>query len=215
MKKWRDIADVRREYGELQLTKASIAPNPFDQFKHWFEEITITEKSDPTAMVLSTIDEKGHPDSRVVLLKGIDAESFIFFTNYESSKGLQLKHNPYAALNFYWPETARQVRIRGQVSKVSNDLSDEYFATRPIESQLSAIASPQSNVIASREYLTEKLENVRQEYTEKVIKRPQFWGGYAVIAEEMEFWQGRDNRLHDRFLYIKENENWVFRRLAP
>lgn len=215
MKAWKSIADIRREYGDLQLSESLLEANPLDQFKLWFEETSTSEKSDPTAMVLSTVDEEGLPDSRVVLLKGIEEDSFIFYTNYESSKGKQLANKAKAALNFYWPQMARQVRIRGKVKKVSSELSDAYFASRPLESQISAIASAQSIELPNRQILEEKYQKLIFEHHEKAVKRPPNWGGYAVLPDEVEFWQGRDSRLHDRFKYVKENEAWSIKRLAP
>nr|HAT8714563.1 pyridoxamine 5'-phosphate oxidase [Legionella jordanis] len=215
MTHWQTLADIRREYGDLSLSEDRISPSPFTQFKQWFEEVVPLEKSDPTAMVLSTVDERGLPDSRVVLLKGMEQESFIFYTNYESSKALQLAKTPYAALNFYWPQLARQVRIRGRVKRTSSKQSDSYFSSRPITSQLSSIASAQSRPIASREVLEKAINELIEQYGQKPIVRPKNWGGYVVIPDEFEFWQGRDNRLHDRICYIREKGEWSYCRLAP
>lgn len=215
MSNWSTLADIRREYGDLSLSEDSLPECPITQFKHWFEEVLVVEKSDPTAMVLSTVDDKGYPDSRVVLLKGLDEGSFIFYTNYQSPKSLQLRHIPYAALNFYWPQMARQVRIRGRVKRVSKIQSDAYFASRPKTSQLSAIASPQSQKIESRKILEQSLNNLIAKYGQEPIVRPNHWGGYLVIPDEIEFWQGRDNRLHDRICYYKDKGKWIFCRLAP
>lgn len=215
MADWTSIADIRREYGELVLDEHSIASCPIAQFKRWFEDVLPVEKSDPTAMVLSTVDEFGHPDSRVVLLKGLDDGHFIFYTNYESNKARQLRQHPYAALNFYWPEMSRQVRVRGSVTQVSAAQSDDYFASRPIKSQLSAIASPQSQKIAERRILEERLNQLIADHGQEPVLRPENWGGYQIIPEQIEFWQGRDNRLHDRISYLKNKENWTICRLAP
>lgn len=220
MKAWRTMAQIRREYGDLELNADSLCADPLDQFKLWFEDAAIVEKTDPTAMVLSTVDAKGAPDSRIVLLKGITDASFVFYTNYTSQKAEQLQHCAAAALNFYWPQMARQVRIRGQVKPTSAAQSDAYFASRPIESQLSAIISPQSSPIASRKSLEEKLAQLlklRQTNPQATIDRPNTWGGYALSPVEMEFWQGRDQRLHDRFQYKKEHATgeWLVQRLAP
>jgi pyridoxamine 5'-phosphate oxidase len=215
MKDWQTIAHIRRDYGDLTLSEESIAAEPFTQFKLWFTEILKSEKSDPTAMVLSTVDERGWPDSRVVLLKGIENDTFIFYTNYESTKALQLQHTPYAALNFYWPQMARQVRVRGRVKRTSDAQSDDYFSNRPVVSQVSAMASPQSRPIASRQSLEDAFNKLITQYSQKSIIRPTNWGGYIVIPDEIEFWQGRDNRLHDRFHYIKQQGEWGIRRLAP
>lgn len=215
MADWTTIADIRREYGELDLDESSVPSCPLVQFKQWFEDVLSVEKSDPTAMVLSTVDEKGHPDSRVVLLKGLDEGHFIFYTNYESTKARQLNQTPYAAINFYWPEMSRQVRIKGAVEKVSDTQSDNYFASRPVKSQLSAIASPQSQKIAERRILEDRLNQLIADHGQKPVLRPKNWGGYQVIPEQIEFWQGRDNRLHDRIVYLKNKEKWIISRLAP
>lgn len=215
MKRFRSIADIRRDYGELSLSEASVQSDPLLQFKLWFEEVLEQEKNDPTAMVLATVDDKGCPDTRVVLLKGLEEGNFVFYTNYQSAKSLQLQHNPYAALNFYWPQMARQVRIRGPVKKVSVEESDKYFSSRPIKSQLSAIISPQSQEVPDRASLEAALNQLIEQHGQESILRPQNWGGYMVIPDEIEFWQGRDNRLHDRIHYFKSKGSWGHRRLAP
>lgn len=212
---WRTLADIRRDYGDLSLSEEQAQANPFAQFKMWFEDVLKTEKNDPTAMVLSTVDEAGLPDSRVVLLKGVEEDAFVFYTNYESNKALQLKNHPYAALNFYWPEMARQVRIRGSVKKTTQTQSDAYFASRPALSQLSAMASPQSREIADRQILEDAFNQLLLQCAQTPLVRPANWGGYRVMPEEVEFWQGRDNRLHDRIHYAKKNDAWFIRRLAP
>lgn len=215
MSDWKTLADIRREYGELSLNENTVQECPIIQFKLWFEEVLAAEKSDPTAMVLSTVDERGYPDSRVVLLKGLDEGSFVFYTNYQSTKSMQIRHTPYAALNFYWPQMARQVRIRGRVKRVPKAQSDAYFASRPVTSQLSAIASPQSREIADRSSLERALNKLIVEYGQEAIVRPSHWGGYRLTPDEMEFWQGRDNRLHDRIYYFKKKGQWSYCRLAP
>lgn len=215
MSAWKTIADIRREYGELSLTKDNTAQSPVEQFKIWFEEVLNTEKSDPTAMILATVDAHGFPDARVVLLKGIEQGNFIFYTNYNSSKAQQLNHNPRACLNFYWPEMSRQVRIRGMVQKVDSELSDDYFSSRPILSQYAAIASPQSREIESRQVLEAQLNALIEKYGQQAVQRPEFWGGYRLQAETFEFWQGRDNRLHDRIQYYQSEAVWKKRRVAP
>jgi pyridoxamine 5'-phosphate oxidase len=215
MSQWKTIADIRREYGNLNLSEQDIDTSPIVQFQRWFSDALEAEKTDPTAMVLSTVDERGRPDSRVVLLKGLDDQRFVFYTNYQSAKALQLHTMPYAALNFYWPQMARQVRIRGQVHQTTASQSDTYFASRPILSQLSAICSPQSQEISGRAELEECLKNTQKHHQQKPIERPPSWGGYQVIPETMEFWQGRDNRLHDRIQYHLAEGRWMFKRLAP
>ena len=215
MSNFRSFADIRRDYGELNLDEESAQSDPVAQFKLWFEEVLGNEKNDPTAMVLSTVDEKGYPDSRVVLLKGLDEGNFLFYTNYQSTKAMQLEHSPYAALNFHWPQMARQVRVRGRVKKVSKEQSDNYFLSRPVKSQLSAIVSPQSQAIVNRVFLEKALNELIQQNDQAPVVRPNHWGGYRVIPDEIEFWQGRDNRLHDRIHYYKQNGQWMHCRLAP
>lgn len=216
MTTWRSLADIRRDYGELSLNEENAQQQPIDQFKLWFEEVLVNEKNDPTAMVLSTVDDQGWPDSRVVLLKGLEDDAFIFYTNYDSIKARQIDRNPYAALNFYWPQMARQVRVRGRVKRTSQAQSDDYFASRPVTSQLSALASPQSAEIADRQSLEDAFNQLlAQQHAEEPIVRPSHWGGYLIIPEEIEFWQGRDNRLHDRIHYYKQAGQWIHRRLAP
>lgn len=215
MSEWQTLADIRREYGELSLSESSVPDSPIAQFKLWFEDVLKSEKSDPTAMVLSSVDEKGYPDSRVVLLKALEEEAFIFFTNYQSTKAMQLQHTPYAALNFYWPQMARQVRIRGRIKRCPEERSDRYFASRPVKSQYSALASPQSKEIADRAILEQKLNELIRQHGQQPVVRPDYWGGYMVLPDEIEFWQGRDNRLHDRIHYYRQANQWWHRRLAP
>jgi pyridoxamine 5'-phosphate oxidase len=215
MNNFRSLADIRRDYGELNLSEDSASADPIAQFMLWFEDVLKNEKNDPTAMVLSTVDEKGCPDSRVVLLKGLEEGNFVFYNNYQSAKAMQIQNNPNAALNFYWPQMARQVRIRGQVKKISKEQSDEYFSSRPINSQLSAIVSPQSQEILDRAFLEKALNDLIQRQDQELVVRPNHWGGYMIIPEEIEFWQGRDNRLHDRIQYCRQQGTWSHRRLAP
>lgn len=214
MTQQKSLAEIRREYGDLSLNELNVQTCPIAQFQLWFSEILQTETADPTAMVLSTVDSEGRPDSRIVLLKGIDEGAFIFYSNYTSVKAHQIKANPAVALNFYWPVMARQVRVRGHITFTSESQSDDYFASRPKASQWSALISPQSTPIAGRHELEAALEQLRQQ-NEVPIVRPDFWGGYCVTPYEMEFWQGRDNRLHDRIQYSYQDEGWLFRRLAP
>jgi pyridoxamine 5'-phosphate oxidase len=209
------LSKIRRDYGKFSLTKEDACASPFKQFQLWFAEILSIEHQDPTAMVLSTVDAEGHPDSRVVLLKGFDDDGFIFYTNYESTKSEQIATNPHVALNFYWPQMTRQVRIRGKIVRVSEAQSDEYFASRPHSSQLSAIASPQSKEITNRTDLEAILNRLLQQHQNSPVPRPKHWGGYKVIPYEMEFFQGRDNRLHDRLQYCLQNKRWIIRCLAP
>lgn len=215
MTNFRSIADIRRDYGELNLNEELVPDDPIVQFKQWFEDVLKNEKNDPTAMVLSTVDDKGYPDSRVVLLKGLDEGSFVFYTNYQSAKAVQIQTKPYAALNFYWPQMARQVRIRGQVKQVDKEQSDLYFLSRPIKSQFSAVISPQSHEIKDRLILEKALNELIEKHGQEPIARPTYWGGYMIIPDEIEFWQGRDNRLHDRIHYFRQDGQWKHRRLAP
>jgi pyridoxamine 5'-phosphate oxidase len=210
------IADLRRDYGALSLDESDLPEDPLTQFTLWFEGALESEAEDPTAMVLSTVDEKGNPDSRVVLLKGIEDGSFLFYTNYHSTKGRQVQHHPQVALNFYWPTMVRQVRIRGRIQKISAEKSDAYFLSRPFKSQQSAVVSPQSQEIPNRSFLEDALKDLEQSSHAMNLSRPKHWGGYQIIPSEIEFWQGRDNRLHDRIQYYKNKQGqWLYRRLAP
>lgn len=215
MNHWNDLSNIRREYGQLSLSLDNSVVCPFTQFKHWFSQALNTEPNDPTSMVLSTIDEHGHPDSRVVLLKGIEDEKFVFYTNYQSNKSRQMQQHPFVALNFYWPSLARQIRVKGTVAKVSHKQSDAYFASRPFASQCSSIISPQSRVIHSRDELEQSLNELIQNSQQKTMMRPIHWGGYEITSTEIEFWQGRDSRLHDRLQYYREEGLWFRRMLAP
>ena len=210
------IATIRRDYGERTLDEETLSLDPLVQFKSWFDDVLASDKeADPTAMVVSTVDASGLPDSRVLLLKGIESGRFVFYTNYESTKGVELAQNPHVALNFYWPSVARQVRVKGRVEPVSVAQSEAYFASRPRASQLSALSSPQSQEIPNRQYLEELVNTFTTKYNQQKVPCPKNWGGYWVEPEEIEFWQGRDNRLHDRIQYFKQFSQWKFRRLAP
>lgn len=209
------IADIRREYGQLSLSEQGVCESPFAQFDLWFTEVLNVEKTDPTAMVLATSDEHGYPDTRVVLLKEQKDGAFVFYTNYQSTKSIHIHSNPHVALNFFWPEMSRQIRIRGLAKKISEERSDAYFESRPRSSQLSAIASKQSRIINGVSELQQAFEEVSLQHSQGPVVRPDFWGGYEVIPDEMEFWQGRDNRLHDRILYRCLQGRWHHCRLAP
>ncbi len=215
MTDWSKLADIRREYGTSNLNETELQACPIKQFKQWFEEVLAVEKNDPSAMVLATVDEKNYPDTRVVLLKGLEEENFIFYTNYLSNKAKQLDINPHAALNFYWPLMVRQVRLRGKVEQLSPEQSDAYFASRPRSSQIGAIVSPQSQVIPDRQNLENAYLDIVANSPSQLLERPSHWGGYRFIPHEIEFWQGRDNRLHDRIFYYKQGRQWVHCRLAP
>ncbi len=211
-----NIAGIRQDYIKTSLTENDTAANPFDQFQRWFDEVLKSEASEPNAMTLSTVDAAGKPHGRIVLLKGFDEKGFLFFTNYESNKGQELQQRPYAALTFFWKELERQVRIEGTVTKATETESDEYFNSRPASSRVGAWASPQSRVISSRSVLEQREQELHQQYPDGNVPRPGHWGGYRVSPTRVEFWQGRASRLHDRIVYVKEeNGNWRKERLAP
>lgn len=210
-----DLAHIRREYESKPFNEADCHASPIQQFMRWFKEWQSLKPIEPTAMVLSTVDVNGFPDSRVVLLKGIWQEQFLFFTHYSSAKGQQISHEPHVSLNFYWPELSRQVRVLGIAKPLPVAMSDEYFASRPFASQCSAIISPQSQEIDSREHLESQLNAYMQAHSKDNITRPPHWGGYGVSPIVIEFWQGRIQRLHDRVQYYKQQDNWQIRRLAP
>lgn len=211
-----NIADIRNDYIKHVLNKESTSDNPIIQFKNWFDEALKAEVTEVNAMTLSTVNKENRPSARIMLLKGIEEEQFIFYTNYQSDKGNQMEENPFVALTFFWPELERQVRIEGKIEKVSPEVSSAYFQSRPKDSQIGAIASPQSTPIANRKILEERVINLTEVYKNKSIERPAQWGGYAVTPDRIEFWQGRANRLHDRVQYsLKENNKWTKVRLAP
>lgn len=208
------VADVRREFLGQPLSESESAADPFVQFARWFEQIRQTDV-DPTAMALATATREGRPSVRNVLLKGVDSRGFVFYTNYNSRKARELEATGLASLLFTWRSLERQVRVDGTVEKVSAAESDAYFATRPVESRWSVYASHQSEVVDSRETL-ELLFNAARERFEDDVPRPDWWGGYRVIPDEFEFWQGRPSRLHDRLRYVREpNGSWRRDRLAP
>jgi pyridoxamine 5'-phosphate oxidase len=202
---------------ELTLRDDQVPADPLVLFSQWYEAAAQTTVPEPGAMTLATATANGIPAARVVLLRGFDERGFVFYTNYESRKAAELAENPRAALVFYWPSFPRQVRIEGRVERVSAEESDAYFRSRPLGHCLGAIASPQSQVIASRQFLEERLHELLQRYrTREEVPRPEFWGGYRVVAAQIEFWQGRDNRLHDRLRYRRAGEQgWELERLAP
>lgn len=198
------------------LSKSDIDKNPFKQFENWFEDVVKSDLEEPSAMIVATSTRDGVPSIRTVLLKGIEDDGYIFYTNYESQKGRDLIENPYAALLFYWDKQRRQVRISGRVKKVSYEKSEEYFKSRPRESQIGAWASQQSRIIPNREFLEARYREMYDQYDSKTIPLPPYWGGFKVIPDRFEFWQGRESRLHDRICYIKkETKEWHIVRLAP
>ncbi|MBA2745730.1 MAG: pyridoxamine 5'-phosphate oxidase [Flavisolibacter sp.] len=210
------IADLRNEYASQVLLEADLAPDPINQFSKWWQQAIETQISEANAMTLATASSDGLPSARIVLLKGFDEKGFVFFTNYKSYKALQLEENPKACLVFFWKELERQVRIVGLVKKVSEKESDDYFLSRPVGSRIGAWTSPQSQVIADRNWLDNAYLKVAEQFNEKDIQRPESWGGYVVQPVIVEFWQGRPSRLHDRIQYsLNENAEWKMERLAP
>lgn len=209
------IAQLRRDYVSRPFDESHAAETPFDQFKSWFEEAMRAQQPDVEAMTLSTATREGKVSARIVLLKGFDERGFVFFTNYESRKSRELVDHPQAALTFYWHSLNRQIRIEGIVEKASVEESAEYFQTRPRGSQLGAWASPQSDVIANRGELEKRLAETEERFREDEIPCPPFWGGWRLQPEQVEFWQGRESRLHDRIVYTKQNGAWGISRLAP
>ena len=209
-----DLEKIRNEYTQKSLSKKDIQDDPIKQFEVWFNEILKSDTHEPTACTLSTIGKGNRPSGRIVLLKGYNHDGFVFYTNYTSRKGKELGSNPYACLTFFWKELERQVRVEGKVSKTTEDESEKYFKSRPLGSQIGAFASPQSEKIPNRKYLEAAQLKVEKTYGAD-IPRPQDWGGYRLVPDYLEFWQGRSNRLHDRIVYEWKNESWVIDRLAP
>jgi pyridoxamine 5'-phosphate oxidase len=209
------IADMRREYTVRGLNEADALADPVEQFRVWFQQAAAAGVPDANAMTLATATPDGRPSARVILLKHFDAGGFAFFTNYHSRKGRELTANPVAALLFFWPELERQVRIEGGVGLVSAEESDAYFRNRPRESRLGACASPQSDVIPGREVLDRQVAELARQYPGDDVPRPPHWGGYRLVPDQFEFWQGRPSRLHDRLCYVPRAGGWQVQRLAP
>ena len=210
------ISALRREYSSETLLEQDVAADPIQQFQKWWDQVITSEIVEPNAMTLATASADGLPSARVVLLKGFDERGFVFFTNYESFKGMQLEENPKACLVFFWKELERQVRILGVVSRLPEEESDVYFHSRPVGSRIGAWASPQSQVIENREWLERTFDKRKVEFREGNIPRPPHWGGYLVKPVIVEFWQGRFSRLHDRIQYtLQEDGTWKIERLAP
>lgn len=207
-------ADIRKEYKIGDLRRADLLTDPIAQFEKWFNQAVAARVLEPNAMTLATVDAEGQPSSRIVLLKDIDVRGFSFFTNYESRKGLELAANARAALTMFWPALERQVCIRGSVTRLSREESEAYFNSRPLGSRLGAWVSSQSTPIPDRAYLENRLSEVTERYKDKP-PIPPYWGGYVLNPVTVEFWQGRPNRLHDRFRYTRENTNWKIDRLSP
>lgn len=210
-----NLNNLRINYTKASLNKSDVLSDPVDQFQKWFDEALNSQVYEPNAMVLSTVKELNQPASRVVLLKKIQNDGFVFFTNYASDKAAELEANSGCSLVFLWHELERQVRIEGNARKIDSFESDTYFESRPYESQLGAWASPQSKEIESREELEHLADKTREKFKGKRVSRPDFWGGYIVVPRIVEFWQGRPGRLHDRIRYVWKNNHWKIIRLAP
>lgn len=211
-----NISQLRREYTKTKLSKINVNDDPVEQFSIWLNEAIQADCLDTTAMIISTVSENGFPSSRVVLLKGVENQQFIFYTNYNSRKGEQLNSNPKISSLFFWPELERQVIIEGTAQKTSAEQSDKYFKSRPLKSRIGAIISPQSQPIDSRNVIKKAFVVESAKHIGRTIERPSNWGGYTITPHRIEFWQGRANRLHDRILYLKEsNSRWKISRLAP
>ncbi|MGM0530186.1 MAG: pyridoxamine 5'-phosphate oxidase [Bacteroidota bacterium] len=210
-----DLSHIRREYAQRSLSKKDVDKDPINQLERWLDEAVHAGALEPTAMGLSTANEGGKVTSRTVLLKDLKSEGLSFYTNYNSLKGKQMKENPMAAALFYWAELERQVRVEGITEKLSPEESDKYFESRPETSKIGAWASDQSAEIPDRDYLEQRQKELEKQFRNKKIERPSHWGGYLIRPTRFEFWQGRENRLHDRIGYSLENRKWVIRRLAP
>lgn len=210
------LEDIRREYLRGGLNREDLDANPLAQFEHWMSQaVEANLNSDPTAMVLATVDARGQPSQRVVLLKGLTEEGFVFYTNYDSQKGRDLAANPKASLHFPWLPLERQVIVYGEAEKLSEAESEAYFHSRPRASQIGAWASHQSQSISSREALDDAFQEMTDRFGQDAIPLPSFWGGYRVVPQRIEFWQGRSGRLHDRFMYQRKGHVWTVQRLQP
>ena len=210
------VTRLRKEYTRSGLKESDVASDPIEQFRSWFDEVLAADLHEPNAMTLATATQEGRPSARVVLLKGFDERGFVFYTSYVGRKSEELETNPNCALVFYWGELERQVRVEGRASRVSEEESDEYFGSRPRGSRLGAWASEQSRPVEGRGALEERLRGLEAEYEGREVPRPPFWGGYQVEPEVIEFWQGRENRLHDRLVYRRsDNGEWGRERLQP
>jgi pyridoxamine 5'-phosphate oxidase len=212
----KNIAEIRKDYVKASLDVSTVNVDPLIQFEQWFSEALDAKVIEPNAMTLSTVNENGRPTSRIVLLKGIENNKLIFYTNYQSKKGKELEANPSCALTFFWPDLERQVRVEGTAERVDPKISEAYFQTRPRGSQIGAWASPQSSIIKDRSILDARAEQMEKKFEgQQVLPKPHQWGGYAVDPFLLEFWQGRPSRLHDRIEYTKVDGVWKIHRLAP
>ena len=209
------ISELRKNYTQAGLLESDVVANPYQQFKLWFEQAVAADILEPNAMTVATVTAEGKPSARIVLLKDFDDRGFVFYTNYNSQKGVELQNCPYAALVFLWGDLERQVRIEGKVEFVSESEATRYFHSRPASSQLGAWASEQSSIIEDRSILEQRLQQLETEYQDTIIPKPPHWGGVRVIPEEIEFWQGRPSRLHDRLRYKSVAGEWQIDRLAP
>ena len=210
------IAALRKDYTLHALTESDVASSPIEQFTRWWNQALESKIDEVNAMALSTVNSSGIPESRIVLLKGYSPKGFIFFTNYQSDKGVQLQHNANCSLLFFWKELERQVRINGKAERISGQDSDDYFNSRPEGSKIGAWASPQSKVVENQQWLQERFEKIKHAYALKDIPRPSHWGGFIVVPTSIEFWQGRPSRMHDRIRYSSPaNDQWKIERLAP
>lgn len=210
------ISNLRLNYDLKQLIEPEVDPDPLKQFQSWFADAIAAELPEPNAMTLATATRSGIPAARMVLLKGVDGQGFVFYTNFTSRKGQELADNPQAVLVFWWAALERQVRIEGRVERVDEAEADAYFESRPLASRLGAWASDQSQVIPDRGVLEQRFEALQHQYQDQVVPRPQHWGGFRVLPHQIEFWQGRPNRLHDRLRYRRQpDQSWMIDRLAP
>jgi len=209
-----DIQKKRHEYSLNQLNEHDVDQNPFIQFDAWFKMVLEANLPDANAMTLATVNAEGKPTARILLLKDYSDDGYCFFTNYESKKGEDLKQNPYAAMVFFWPQLEKQIRIEGRIEKLKSEYSDQYFMARPVGSRRAAAVSPQSSILKDRTELEQAIEKHKKKHDE-TFRRPDFWGGYQLIPEKFEFWQGRESRLNDRIEYVLNDGNWIFHRLAP
>jgi len=210
-----EISSLRKEYKLRELSEKNVDENPFEQFDIWFKEMLNSNIPEPTAMILATAAKEGKPSARTLLLKAFNKDGFIFYTNYESRKGKEIEENNSGALLFFWPELERQIRIEGTIKKLSQSTSNDYFKTRPYKSRIGAWASKQSSVIPDRAEIIKKFFKYLIKFHSRNIPLPDFWGGYILIPDLFEFWQGRASRLHDRVSYRKETGKWIIERLSP
>jgi len=210
-----NLNDMRKQYNIAELNRNDLLESPTDMFRDWFEKVENLDNIEVNAMTLATSSKKGEPSSRVVLLKDYDENGFVFYTNYNSEKGNQIEQNPYGSLTFHWNQLERQIRIRGKIRKISRDKSKKYFNSRPRLSQISVLASKQSDILENRIELEERFIDIEKKYKGKEIPCPDYWGGYRLKHRKVEFWQGRRDRMHDRFVYTKHGTTWQTDRLSP